>query len=464
MSVLSLQSATHARARRTFWEPWAALAVAGALYLRAAGAQWGGVVALGVELLLAVVMRARLLRRAEEEIEWLDEHLPRELAIGDADRLIGSAAERVEGMFGTASSTVLATGMAASAFLLLFYAGAGVTGGIVAVAPKAFVATGYAILCALAFTRDAHHLIAGTIEPLRRRKLDEAGRNGGIVSVAVAPPAEPPVASKFEDLISQLISMQIAHLRELNETNRLLSASASERIDEDSGAVRVKLSKGLTEFRKGVERLGETVESLNGRLDALTTDESALFEHHRRELVAEIAQLPQQVADRAAGMMSGSIAQVEERVRQALQTVHEDENRRARDYLTNEFAKMRDQFELTERSVSAIATRFNVVVGSLDELASAFDRSAKSVVTSAADFTREAESLATSVTTALGQLEDAGATKASLLAPLTEAATAVRKASSVVATDMRKVAAERERLGRVRLKILELLPNQQGNS
>jgi hypothetical protein len=435
--------------RRTLWEPWVCVVLAALLYLRVAWGQWGGLVALVAELVLTVVMRARILDRAREEIELMGQLLSRELSPVDADRLIGSAAERVQGMFATASSAVLAAGMAASAFLLLFYANT--NAGIVSVAPKAFVATGYAILCALAFTRDAHHLTTHAIEPLRRRALNESRELPEV--------AEP----SYDPLLAQLVAAQTSHLEALHETNRLLAASASERVDEESGAVRVKLAKGLTDFRKSVEQLNATVRSLEQRLDGLTSEEAVLFEHHRRELVGEVSRLPQQVIDRTAGMIASSVTQVEDHLRQALQTIHDEENRRARDLLASEFSGLRNQFELTERSVSAIALRFNEVVSSLDALASAFDRSAKSVVGSASDFTREAESLASSVTDALARLGKSDETKTSLLTPLTEAATAVRKASSLVATDLRKVAAERERLGRVRLKILDLLPEGQGS-
>lgn len=453
------------RARRTFWEPWVGVAVAAVLYLRVATNQWGGLVALGVELVLAVVMRARLVQQGDEELALMERLLAANLTATDVDRLVSSAADRVQGMFAGASSAILAVGMAASAFLLLFYATSGAAGaGIVSVAPKAFVATGYAILCALAFTRDAHHVAANVIEPLRRQKLDESRPEGAHGIAAIAPPPLPdPAPPPYEHLITQLVAMQLSHLEALNETNRLLAASASERVDEESGAVRVKLAKGLTDFRKSVEQLNATVQSLNSRLEGLTSEESVLFEQHRRELVSEIAKLPQQVIDRTAGIIASSVAQVEDRFRQTLQTIHDEENRRARDLLTGEFTTLRNQFELTERSVSAIASRFNDVVSSLDALASAFDRSAQSVVVSAGDFTREAESLASSVNEALARLGNADETKVSLLTPLTEAATAVRKASSLVATDMRKVAAERERLGRVRLKILDLLPAEQGN-
>jgi hypothetical protein len=460
MTSLTLQ--TPVRKRRTFWEPWVAVVLVGALYLRVAWGQWGGLAALAAELVLSVVMRARLIDRADEEVDFMERLLSRDLATSDVDRLISSAADRVQGMFATASSAVLAIGMAASAFLLLFYANFGAGAGIVSVAPKAFVATGYAILCALAFTRDAHHVTATVIEPLRRRELD--GRRDE--RVAVFEPAASPVEASvpsFDQLIQPLLDMQLRHLEAMHDTNQLLAASASERVDEESGTVRVKLAKGLTDFRKSVEQLNTTVQSLNGRLDRLTSEESTLFEHHRQELVSEISRLPQQVIDRTAGLIVNSVTQVEDELRKTLRTIHDEESRRARDLLSTEFTTLRNQFELTEHSVSAISSRFNDVVSSLDALASAFDRSASSVVTSAADFTKEAESLAASVTEALAGLGNTGQTKASLLTPLTEAATAVRKASSLVATDMRKVAAERERLGRVRLKILELLPQEQEN-
>lgn len=462
MSVLTLQAPPPAR--RTFWEPWIAAGIAVVLYLRVAAWQWGGLVALAVELLMAVVLRARLLRSAEGEMELIERLLPRDLAVTEIDRLITGAADRIQGMFASASSAILGTGMAASAFLLLFYANSDAPGGgIVSVAPKAFVATGYAILCALALTRDAHHVTATMIEPLRRRRLDDSREAAVATSETIVPATAETTASRLEELIAQLVALQSSHLEELNQTNRLLAASASERVDEESGAVRVKLAKGLTDFRKSVEQLNGTVQSLNVRLDGLTAEESVLLEHHRRELVGEVSRLPQQVIDRTAGMIASSVTQVEDRFRQTLQTIHDEENRRARDLLTGEFNALRSQFALTEQSVSAIALRFNEVVSSLDALASAFDRSAKSVVVSAAGFTREAESLASSVTEALARLGDGAETKASLLTPLTEAATAVRKASSLVATDLRKVSAERERLGRVRLKILELLPKEQGS-
>ncbi|HWW61822.1 MAG TPA: hypothetical protein VN181_10680 [Thermoanaerobaculia bacterium] len=451
------------RVRRAFWEPWVTVVIAAALYLRVAWAQWGGLVALAAELALAVTMRTRLIARADQEIELMEQLLSRDLGTADVDRLINGATSRVQELFATASSAILATGMAASAFLLLFYVSSGIAGGIVTVAPKAFVATGYAILCALAFTRDAHHLSANVIEPMRRERLVGSRETRDAIAEAIDVPAEEPAESRLEALVSQLVAMQIGHLQALNETNQLLTASAAERVDEESGTVRVKLAKGLTDFRKSVEQLRATVDSLNARLDGLTREESQLFDHHRRELVAEVSRLPQQVVDRAAGMMASSVAGVEGQVRQTLQNVHDDENRRARDLLAGEFQTLRNQFELTERSVSAISARFNDVVSSLDALASAFDRSAKSVVISAADFTREAESLASSVTEALARLENAGETKGSLLTPLTEAAAAVRKASTLVATDMRKVAAERERLGRVRLHILDLLPQEPRN-
>jgi BMFP domain-containing protein YqiC len=458
MTVLTLQAP--ARARRIFWEPSLAVVVAAILYLRVAAGQWGGLVALGAELVLAIVIRARVMHRVDEEIELLERLLSRDWTAIDADRLISGAAERIQLMFVTASSAILAAGMAASAFLLLFYANVSSAGaGIVSVAPKAFVATGYAILCALALTRDAHHVTATVGGAKRRPRLDD-GRPAVIATAQGS--AEAPVP-QYEHLIAQLVAMQISHLEALNDTNRLLSAAASDRVDEESGTVRVKLAKGLTEFRKSVEQLNAIVQSLNARLDNLTSEESALFEHHRRELVSEVSRLPQQVIDRAAGLVASSVAQVEDRFRHTLQTIHDEETRRARDLLAGEFMALRSQFEATEHSVSAIAARFNEVVSSLDALASAFDRSAKSVVASASDFTREAESLTFSVTDALARLGNADATKASLLTPLTDAATAVRKASSLVATDLRRVAAERERLGRVRLKILELLPKEQGS-
>jgi hypothetical protein len=456
MSVLTLPAPPPMR--RTFWEPWIAVVIAGALYLRVASGQWGGLVALAAELLLAVVMRARISGAVDAEIELVQRFVTRDIGATEIDALIGRAADRVQGMFAGASSAVLAAGMAASAFLLLFYANAS-GAGIVSVAPKAFVATGYAILCALAFARDAHYVSAKVIEPLRRRSL--TAERAAVT--APAPAQDEPARSPQDELIAQLVAMHLSHLEALNETNRLLGAAASERVDEESGAVRMKLSKGLTDFRKSVDQLHGTVQSLNARLDGLTSEESALFEQHRRELIGEISRLPQHVVDRTAGMIATSVTQVEERFRTTLQSIHDDENRRARDLLTSEFHALRGQFDLTQQSVSAIASRFNEVVSSLDALASAFDRSAKSVSASAGDFTREAESLATTVNDALSRLGNVDETKTSLLAPLTEAATAVRKASSLVATDMRKVNAERERLGRVRLKILELLPKEQGS-
>jgi hypothetical protein len=447
--------------RRTFWEPWAGVVIAATLYLRAAWGEWGGLVALAAELALCVSIRARLLVRTDEELELLEPLLSRHLPASDLDRLIGSASDRVQGMFATASSAILATGMAASAFLLLFYAKSG-GAGIVSVAPKAFVATGYAILCALAFTRDANDLTATVIEPLRRRSLAESRDvPPPAAAIEVVPPDAGP--SRYEQLIEQLVAMQISHLQALNETNQLLAAAASERVDEESGTVRVKLAKGLTDFRKSVEQLNGIVQSLNARLDGLTSEESALFERHRRELVGEISRLPQLVIDRTAGMITTSVSQLDDYYRQTIEKVHDDENRRARDLLAGEFSRLREQFALTESSVSSITGRFNEIVSALDALASAFDRSAKSVVVSAASFTQEAEALATSVGDALARLGNVDETRTSLLAPLTEAATAVRKASSVVATDMRKVAAERERLGRVRLKILDLLPKESGS-
>src|SRR5215470_10668062 len=111
--------------RRNFWEPWVAIALAATLYLRVAWGQWGGLVMLGAELALCLVMRARLLQRAEEEIDLLNVLLGRDLPAADADRVITGIADRLQGMFATASSAVLAIGMAASAFLLLFYAKTG---------------------------------------------------------------------------------------------------------------------------------------------------------------------------------------------------------------------------------------------------------------------------------------------------------------------------------------------------
>jgi len=454
MTTLTLHSPP--RRRRVFWEPWAAVLVTAALYLYVAAEQWGGLFALVVELVLAVVIRKRLQRRVDGEVELLERLLARNFSAKDVDSMINNSSERIHGLFSAGSSALLATGMAASAFLLLFYARAGVEGGgIVSVAPKAFVATGYAILCALAFTRGAYEVSSTLLEPLRRKSLD-ASCDTPPADVAVKPSTESSNSS-YEPLITQLVSMQIGHLQALNETNRLLAASASERVDEESGAVRVKLAKGLTDFRKSVEALDGTVLSLGARLDALANEESALLERHRHDLVSEVSRLPQQVIDRAAGMVATSVTQVEDRFRLTLQSIHDEETRRARDLLAGEFAALRNQFELSERSVSAISARFNDVVSSLDALASAFDRSAKSVVASAGDFTREATSLASSVTDALTQLGDFE-TRGSLLTPLTEAATAVRKASSLMATDLRKVAAERERLGRVRVRILDLLP------
>lgn len=462
MTSLILETPQQA-SRRIFWEPWAAAIIAAMLYLRVAWGQWGGLMMLGGELMLCLVMRARLLRRAGEEIDLLDVLLARDLPAGDADRVINGITDRLHGMFATASSAVLAIGMAASAFLLLFYSKTGTAGsGIASVAPKAFVATGYAILCALAFTRDAHYLTTTVIDPLRRRNL-EHGRNESPAPVDVTEAPDEDPSPHYEQLIEQLVAMQLSHLQALNETNRLLAESASERVDEESGTVRVKLSKGLTDFRKSVDQLNGIVQSLNSRLDGLTSEEAVLFERHRRELVGEIAQLPPQVIDRTAGLIAASVTQIEDRFKLTLQTIHDEESRRARDLLSSEFTTLRSQFELTERSVSAIAARFNEVIASLDALASAFDRSAKSVVTSASDFTREAESLASSVTDALAGLGRTDEMKASLLTPLTEAATAVRKASSLMATDIRKVAAERERLGRVRLQILDLLPKEEGS-
>jgi hypothetical protein len=464
MTSLILETPQQA-SRRIFWEPWAAAIIAAMLYLRVAWGQWGGLMMLGGELVLCLVMRARLLRRTGEEIDLLDVLLARDLPSGDVDRVINGVTDRLHGMFATASSAVLAIGMAASAFLLLFYSKAGTAGsGIASVAPKAFVATGYAILCALAFTRDAHHLTTTIIDPLRRRNL-ERGRDHhpAPADVITAPPVKEDPSPRYEQLIEQLVAMQLSHLQALNETNRLLAESATERVDEESGTVRLKLSKGLTDFRRSVEQLNEIVQSLNSRLDGLTSEESVLFERHRRELVGEISHLPQQVIDRTAGLIANSVVQVEDRFKLTLQTIHDEESRQARDRMSSEFTTLRSQFELTERSVAAIAARFNEVISSLDALASAFDRSAKSVVSSAADFTHEAESLASSVTETLAGLGKTDETKASLLTPLTEAATAVRKASSIMATDLRKVAAERERLGRVRSKILELLPGGQEN-
>lgn len=464
MTAFTLQSSPD-RTRPRFWEPWIAALVAATLYLRVANGQWGGFVALGVELFIAAATRARLQQRAEDEIELTERLIARNLPMQDVERLIAGAADRIQSMFATASSAVLAVGMAASAFLLLFYS-AGGGNGIVSVAPKAFVATGYAILCALALTRDAHHLTATVLDPMRRSKLQDS---------ANVPPEEAPVAStvaaqveddpapRYERLIEQLVAMQIQHLQALNETNNILNAAASERVDEDSGTVRVKLAKGLTEFRKSVDTLDSTVHALNARLDAFAGEESALLDHHRRELVAEVSRLPEAIVDRTAGLVGGSIGRVEDRFVESLRTIHDNETRHARDLLASEFKTLRDQFEATEKSVDAIATRFNDVISSLDALAAAFDRSAKSVVNSASDFTREAESLVSSVTSALAGLEHSGDAKTSLLTPLTDAATAVRKASSLVATDMRKVAAERERLGRVRMKILELLPLEAGS-
>jgi hypothetical protein len=461
MTALTLQAP--APARRLFWEPWVGVGIAATLYLRVAWGQWGGLIALAAELVLSIVMRARLDAQTGEELALMERLLTRDLSPADLDGLIGSAAERVQGMFATASSTILAAGMAASAFLLLFYADASAGGsGIISVAPKAFVATGFAILCALAFTRDAQHVSSTVVEPLRRRSLNASGPAAQIRGDAIPPPPGEAAPPPIEQLISQLVAMQLTHLEALNDTNRLLAASASERIDEESGTVRVKLAKGLTDFKRSVEQLQVVVQSLNARIDGLTSEESELFERHRRELVAEVGRLPQQVIDRTAGIIAGSVSQLEDRLRQTLETIHDDESRRARDLLAGEFAALRSQFELSEHSVAAIATRFNDVVSSLDALAGAFDRSAKSVGVSAADFTREADSLATSVTDALARLANVDETKTSLLAPLTEAATAVRKASSLVAVDLRKVAGERERLERVRLKLLELLPREEG--
>lgn len=462
MTTLVLQ-APSPRPRRLFWEPWLAAIAAAWLYSRVAHDQWGGFVALSVELLITLVMRARLQQRAEEEVAFVERLLSRDLAMAEIDRLMSGASDRVESMFANASSAVLAIGMAASAFLLLFYA-ADTGGGIVAVAPKAFVATGFAILCALALTRDAHQLTAAVLDPLRRSKLQDSGESAPSTAPADVPaPVVDDPAPRYELLIEQLVTMQIQHLQALNETNGILNAAASERVDEESGAVRVKLAKGLTDFRKSVDKLDTTVQGLNARLDALSSEESALLDHHRRELVAEVSRLPEGIIDRTAGLIGGSVGRVEDQLLASLRSIHDDETRHARDLLASEFKSLREQFHMTEGSVSAISSRFNDVISALDALSSAFDRSAKSVVTSAVDFTREAESLVSSVTTALAGLERSGQAKASLLTPLTEAATAVRKASSLVAIDMRKVAAERERLGRVRMKILELLPNEQGN-
>jgi uncharacterized protein YoxC len=462
--MTSLIMNSESPARRTFWEPWVAVGIAAILYLRVAWGQWGGLVALAAEFTLAIVMRGRLLKQADEEIELMERLGLRELSATDIDRIIGSAADRVQGMFATASSTVLASGMAASAFLLLFYANAAAAGSeIAAVAPKAFVATGYAILCALAFTRDAHHVTATAIEPLRRKLLDSSQPASNSAALTSTPASAAHALPNFEGLITQLVGMHLGHLEALNETNRLLAVSAAERVDEESGAVRVKLAKGLTEFRKSVDQIDKTVQSLNTRLDNLTNEESALFERHRRELVGEITRIPQQVIDRTVGLIGGSVTQLEERMRETLQNIRDNESRHARDLLANEFTALRNQFNDAETSVTSITGRFDEVVSSLDALSSAFDRSAKSVVASAGDFTREAESLASSVTDALARLGNADETRSSLLTPLTEAATAVRKASSLVATDMRKVAAERDRLARVRLRILDLLPQENGS-
>lgn len=465
MTALTLQSVA-ARPRPAFWEPWLAALVAAALYLRVANGQWGGFVALAIELWIAVVTRSRLQQRAADEIEVLERLFARDRSTQDVERLIGSTAERVQSMFATASNAVLAVGMAASAFLLLYYA-AGGGAGIVSVAPKAFVATGYAILCALALTRDAHHLTATVLDPMRRSKLQDS-RDPAPAQPAPAAATAPAVAvedpaSRYEHLIEQFVAMQIQHLQALNETNSILNAAASERVDEESGAVRVKLAKGLTDFRKSVEKLDVTVQTLNARLDALAGEEAGLLDRHRRELVGEVSRLPDTIVDRTASLIGSSVGRVEDRFLESLRSIHDNETRHARDLLASEFRTLRDQFQMTESSVDAIATRFNDVISSLDALAAAFDRSAKSVVASASDFTKEAESLVSSVTTALAGLERSGDAKASLLTPLSEAATAVRKASSLVATDMRKVAAERERLGRVRMKILELLPTDAGN-
>src|SRR5256885_4610125 len=95
---------------RRFWEPWAAVIIAAALYLRVAWGQWGGLVALAAELAFALVMRARLMPRIVEELELAEHLLSLDLSAAEADRLIGSTAERVHGMFAGASSTILAAG------------------------------------------------------------------------------------------------------------------------------------------------------------------------------------------------------------------------------------------------------------------------------------------------------------------------------------------------------------------
>src|ERR1039457_6786586 len=129
------------------------------LYGRVADNEWGGVVAVGAELVLSLILLSSLQRYSTRQIRQFAQAHWSAQTQSDAEASAVRLHERVQNAYSSASNVTLASGMAASAFLLLYYS-AGSGGGVsslAAVAPKAFVATGFAVVCATMMT--AHYYL-----------------------------------------------------------------------------------------------------------------------------------------------------------------------------------------------------------------------------------------------------------------------------------------------------------------
>jgi hypothetical protein len=427
------------------------------LYDRVAGNELGGIVAVGVELVLSLTLLSSLQRYATRQIrQFSDAHSPTRTQ-SDAEASAARLHERVQNAYSSASNVTLASGMAGSAFLLLYYS-AGKGGGVsslAGVAPKAFVATGFAVVCATMMTAHYYLHVSALLEAAVPQTA-KAQRNGDASAGASGEDSISPLVETIE----RLISVQCAQVAEMQESNALLTKTMRDAVDDGSGDDRARLGKELSRFRKGVSELRESVDRMTVRLNSLASQESEIFDGHLQSIAVSVGGISRELIDRVLTDSRTAAESVKIQLEAAFRASHEEDMRLTQDFLKLKFDALLESSERAGSSLNKITADFNSVITSLESLASSFNTSSVRVVESAGVFRAESERLTRSVSEVLATLETP-AGNATLLTPLSEAATTIRKAAASVALDLKHIDSERSRLGKVRRKLLDLLPAEE---
>lgn len=260
MTATAAQSSSHPQSRAgglMFLPAVGVLAAAMLVIFLAAGSTQGGEFAMACSLVTLQTLAVLFWIGRIGQIE-----LSEERAIREADRHSYEAARadafaRIESSNATAANSLVALGMAASALYLLYHARDVSQGGdsiaLLAVAPKAFAATGFGIVCALVIMLRAHFTGVPVLPKGQSRVLMALDEDDD--DEEDAEPAEDPMVAlvrEFKDIATNL-QQESATRAATNLELSIAVAEISGLIKSSNEAMKASSDKSIV---KVIDRVG----------------------------------------------------------------------------------------------------------------------------------------------------------------------------------------------------------------